>query len=204
MVTVPKRRGRRPAGEETRGALLAAARELFAERSYDDVTVREIGTRAQVDPAMVNHWFGGKAELFAVAVLRLPFDPEDLTARVLDGEPARLPERAVRTFVTIWDAGGGTVALPLLRNLTTQPEAASVMRELLVRRVFTPVLATMAPDEVEPRASLRANLCASQLLGIGMTRYVLRFEPLASADVETIVAAVAPTIRRYLTGDIGG
>lgn len=201
-MSAPKRRGRRPAGEETRDALVRAARELFSEHGYEEVTVREIGARAGVDGAMVNHWFGGKAELFAAAVLRLPFDPQDLLTRVLDGDPAQLPERVVRTFVTIWDGDGGTAAVPLLRNVTTQTAAADVMRDLMVRRVLTPVLAVMAPDEPAPRASLRANLCVSQLLGIGMTRYVLRFEPLASADVETIVTAVAPTIHRYLAGDV--
>ncbi|SCE34737.1 hypothetical protein GA0115236_15009 [Streptomyces sp. IgraMP-1] len=32
-----------------------------------------------------------------------------------------------------------------------------------------------------------------------MLRYVLELEPLASADPETIVATVAPTLQRYLT-----
>jgi hypothetical protein len=36
-----------------------------------------------------------------------------------------------------------------------------------------------------------------------MARYVAEFEPLCSADVETVVAAVAPTLQRYLTGDLG-
>ena len=39
---------------------------------------------------------------------------------------------------------------------------------------------------------------ASQLVGLAMIRYVVRVEPLASADRETVVAPVAPTIQRYL------
>jgi len=67
-VTDPKRRGRRPAGEDTKAALLAAAREVFTEQGFDGATVRAIAARAEVDPAMVNHWFGGKQGLFAAAV----------------------------------------------------------------------------------------------------------------------------------------
>ena len=35
-----------------------------------------------------------------------------------------------------------------------------------------------------------------------LTGRVVRLEPLASADHPTIVAAVAPALQRYLTGDI--
>jgi hypothetical protein len=35
-----------------------------------------------------------------------------------------------------------------------------------------------------------------------MVRYVLRLEPLASASPESVVAALAPTVQRYLTGDV--
>lgn len=35
-----------------------------------------------------------------------------------------------------------------------------------------------------------------------MTRYILRFEPLASASSESVVSWVAPTVQRYLTGEV--
>jgi hypothetical protein len=35
-----------------------------------------------------------------------------------------------------------------------------------------------------------------------MIRYVAQFEPLASTDIDTMVAAVAPTVQRYITGEI--
>jgi hypothetical protein len=48
----------------------------------------------------------------------------------------------------------------------------------------------------------RASLVSSQLIGLVMTRYVLRLEPLASASPESLVAAIGPTVQRYLTGDV--
>jgi hypothetical protein len=49
---------------------------------------------------------------------------------------------------------------------------------------------------------LRAELVGTQLVGLAVARHVLRVEPLASADHETIVAAVGPTMQRYLVGDL--
>src|SRR6185369_590681 len=99
-----RRRGRRPAGQDTRTALIEAARAVFAENGYDGATVRAIATRAGVDAAMVNHWFGSKEGLFIKAVLQLPFDPADIFQRLSDGPADTLGERIVRTFLNTWDA----------------------------------------------------------------------------------------------------
>ena len=48
--------------------LLAAATELFAERGYDRTTVRELGERAGVDPALIARHFGSKAGLYLAAL----------------------------------------------------------------------------------------------------------------------------------------
>src|ERR1044072_5125636 len=98
-----RRRGRGRAAQDTRTALIEAARAVFAENGYDGATVRAIATRAGVDAAMVNHWFGGKEGLFAQAVLKLPFDPLELLGILRDGPDEELGERIVRTFITRWD-----------------------------------------------------------------------------------------------------
>jgi AcrR family transcriptional regulator len=184
---------------DTRAALLDAARAEFAERGYDGATVRVIAERAGVDPAMVNHWFGGKETLFTAA-LDMPLDPTALIADLLPGDPDGLGERIVHRFLTIWDhTGGGRRLAALVRSVASHDIAARMMRQfvgMFVRRVVTSV----APDQVE----LRTALCASQLVGLGMVRYVLRLEPLASADHPTVIAAIAPTMQRYLTGPLDG
>jgi hypothetical protein len=35
-----------------------------------------------------------------------------------------------------------------------------------------------------------------------MARYVIGIEPLASADAATVTAAIAPTLQRYLVGEL--
>jgi AcrR family transcriptional regulator len=193
-----RRRGRRPAGQDTRTALLDAARAVFAEHGYERATVRVIAARAGVDAAMVNHWFGGKEGLFAEAVLKLPFSPKDLVDRLLDGPVEDLGERIVRTFLTTWDTTGGGVFTALMRSITSHEQAAHVLQEFLVSHIVGRVLSSVGTD----RQEFRATLIASQLVGMGLIRYVAQFEPLASTAVETMVPAVAPTIQRYITDDI--
>lgn len=192
-----RRRGRRPGGADTRAELLAAARTEFAERGYEGATVRVIADRAGVDPAMVNHWFGGKEALFSASV-NIPVNPESMISDVLPGDPERLGERIVEMFLTIWDGAGGAALGALIRSIASHESAARLMREFIGRVILARVVKSVAPDQPE----LRGALCGSQLIGLGMVRYVLRLEPLASADHATVVAAVAPNVQRYLTGPL--
>ncbi|WP_277681411.1 TetR family transcriptional regulator [Saccharomonospora azurea] len=193
-----RRRGRRAGGEDTRAALLTAARAVFAEHGYHRATVRAIATRAGVDPAMVNHWFGGKDGLFAQAVLHMPFDVRAVVEDVTADGPDRLGENIVRGFVTPWDGAGGPVFTALVRSVTTHDEARSALRDVLLTKLFTAITATAGSD----RPDLRASLCATQVIGLGIARYVMEVEPVASADLDTLVAMIAPTLQRYLTGDL--
>jgi AcrR family transcriptional regulator len=193
-----RRRGRRPAGQDTRTALVEAARSVFAENGYDGATVRAIATRAGVDAAMVNHWFGSKEGLFARAVLELPFDPLELQAELRDGPADELGERIVRAFLTRWDGAGGDVFQALVRSITGHELAGQMLRNFF-QSFFTALITSIGSD----RIPLRMTLCASQLVGMGMIRYVAKFEPMASTEIETLVAAVAPNVQRYLTGEIG-
>ena len=190
-------RGRRRAGEDTRAALLDAARVEFTERGFDGATVRAIAQRAGVDAAMVNHWFGGKDGLF-VAAMEIPVNPAEIIPRILDGGPEHVAERILRIFLSVWDANGGGALAALMRSVASHEEAARMMREFVSRVVIGRIVSAVAPDQPE----LRAALCGTQIAGLAMIRYVIRLEPLASADHDTVVAAIAPNLQRYLTGTL--
>ncbi|MGI5129418.1 TetR family transcriptional regulator [Pseudonocardia sp. CA-107938] len=194
----PRRRGRRPGGGDTRSALLAAAREAFVELGYDGATVRGIAERAGVDAAMVNHWFGSKEQLF-IAAMQLPLDPTLILDQVLPGDPERLGERIITMFLTVWDATGGGQLAALVQSVSSHQEAAKMLREFIMNVLIKRLIEAIAPD----RVAMRANLIGSQLIGLGMARYVVKLEPMASADHATLVRALAPTIQRYATGDLG-
>ena len=193
------RTGRRPGPESgTRDAILAAAERLFLERGYENASMRAIGAAAGVDAALVTHFFGSKANLLAAAV-RWPFEPDVEVPRLLAGGPDQVGRRVVRLFTRTWDDERlRDPIITLLGAATTEPRAAELVDDVLRTRLLGPLLAALGSD----RRELRANLAASQLVGLGMTRYILGFEPLASARSDRVVAWVAPTVQRYLVGDL--
>ncbi|SCF04375.1 transcriptional regulator, TetR family [Micromonospora purpureochromogenes] len=194
-----RRTGRRPGNPDTRQAILAAARTTFAERGFDAASIRVIATAAGVDPALVHHYFGSKEELFR-ATVEIPLDPAELLPVVLAGGVDGVGERLVRTFLGVWDSPAGKAAVALLRSAVNNDWTARLLREFLVTQVLRRVLDHL--DIPPAELPLRGSLVATQMIGLAMMRYVIRLEPVASADPETLVAALGPTVQRYLTGDL--
>jgi AcrR family transcriptional regulator len=193
-MTTPGR-GRRPGETRTRDAILAAARERFARDGYDRTTIRGVAADAGVDPALVMHFFPAKEQLFT-AVIDVPEDVERAIDQALHGDPDQLGERLVRMFVDVWeDPVSGPQMIGLLRSAASYDAAAARLRDVFDARILRR-FAEVSHDR------LRSDLVSSQLVGVAMLRYVLRIEPLASASRETLIAAVAPTLQRYFTGEI--
>src|SRR6478736_3824002 len=80
---LPARTGRRPGANQTRTQIAAAARTQFAEAGYERATFRSIATAAGVDPALVVHFYGSKADLFR-QVMGLPPAVADALVAIAD------------------------------------------------------------------------------------------------------------------------
>lgn len=194
------RTGRRKGSPDTRDAILAAARATFAERGFDGASIRAIATSAGVDPALVHHYFGTKEQLF-LATIGAPIDPADFVPAALAGDDDGIGERVVRMFIGIWDdPKTGPMVLALVRSSLQHDWSARMLREFLNMQILRRVIVRL--DITPSEAPVRAALTASQMFGLGIARYVLKLEPLASAEPEAVVALVAPTIQRYLTGPL--
>src|SRR3954451_21772349 len=192
------RTGRRPGTSSSRDDILAAARRLFAERGYTGATMRAIAAEAGVDAALVVHFFGSKPALLGEAV-EWPFDPDVEMPRLLSGGRSHVGAHLVGLFVRTWDEEATrNPILPLLLAATTEPQAAEMMSEFTRLRLFTPLMERLRADQPE----LRADLVASQLIGLGRPRCVLGLEPLSSAKPDQLIRCTAPTIQRYLTGKL--
>jgi AcrR family transcriptional regulator len=190
------RAGRRPGDSGTRDAILAAAKQAFGSKGYGATSVRAVARTAGVDPSLVLHFFGTKDGLFEAA-LELPLDPAAVVAGLLAGGVDGLGERVVRTFLGVWDATPGQgPMLAMLRSAVSHEDSAAMLRELLLRVILRPLALGAGADHPD----LRAALLASQVVGLALTRYVLRFEPVASADADTLAPLLGPTLQRYLTG----
>lgn len=174
-------RGRRPAGSpDAREAILTAARTAFARDGYR-TSLRGIARDAGVDPALVHHYFPERARLFTAAVLATPegreLDASVLIDGVLNLPDSRQGEALVRMFVTQWDEwdAEGERFAATVRVVLEDGAVAARVRDMIVAGLVTPVVARIAPD----RADLRAQLVASQLIGLGMARWVSRLRPFA-------------------------
>ncbi|MEL4356699.1 MULTISPECIES: TetR/AcrR family transcriptional regulator [unclassified Luteococcus] len=193
--------GRRPGQGDTREVILAAARELFAERDFSKVSVRAIAAAAGVDPAMINHWFGSKEGLFQEA-LEIPAEvPARIAELLSEADDERLPERLVRTFLRVWEgAETGAAMQAMLRRAMAGEMPLEALEEFVRHAIVTPVATRLGVPAEE--AQHRFGLVASQLLGMLVVRQLLRLEPLASVDHEVLVATYTPVVRHYLFEDL--
>ena len=199
-MTVARRTpGRRPGGPDTRGEILRAARESFADKGFAATSIRAVARQAGVDAALVHHYFGTKQRLF-VAAMEFPVDVATVVPRLLAGGEAGVGERFVRFVVGLWDRPEvQPMLLGVVRSATTDPVAADMLRGLLTEGP----LQALATAIDRPDADARVALAGSQLVGLAMARYVVHLEPLASMRADEVAAAVGPVVERYLYGERG-
>jgi AcrR family transcriptional regulator len=195
ISTRTPRTGRRPGESSTRREILEAARRLFSERGYQGATMRAIAAEAGVDAALVVHFFGNKAALLGEAI-EWPFDPEVEMPKLLADGRHNVGRRLGELFVSVWDdEGSRNPILTLIRAATTEPKAAEMLGEFMRDRLYAPLMERLRSDQPE----LRTDLAVSQLVGLGLFRYVFAVEPLASAPSGQVVEWIAPVLQRYLT-----
>ena len=188
-------RGRRPGPSHTRQRILAAARQQFAAAGYERATIRAIAAHAEVDPALVMHFFDSKQRLFREAV-GWPVDPGELIQHVLSAGNAGVGEPLARTFLQLWDdAATRDAFLAVLRSALTQDEAARLVRATFQGRLVRQVARAVGGQQSE----LRVELAAAQLIGMAILRHVIRVEPLASASAATLVRRLAPALNQHLS-----
>jgi AcrR family transcriptional regulator len=192
-------RGRPRKGKGTgRSDVLAAASSVFARVGVGRASVRAIAREAGVDPALIWHYFGSKERLFVEAVLE-HIGPS--VQRKFGGAPASRDVGAavVRSFLRGWETGDGHRRFTgLLRSAVTEEWIAERLRRLIEREIATSVPKGFSAQE----ARFRTGLVASQLLGLGLSRYVLRLPATANASVEQLASSVGPTVQRYLRGPV--
>ncbi len=191
--------GRMATEEPTRERILGAARQLFGERGYRGTTIRAVAEQAGVDVALVPYYFHNKDGLFTASV-ELPIDPAAIVSEVFAAGLDAVGERLIRTLMDrVEDPVSGPPILVLLRGALTgsgQSDATfgEYIRAGLLRR-YTEALG-------RPDGAKRASLAGAQMIGVLVARYLLRLEPLAGMSHDEVVAAVAPAVQRYLTGDL--
>lgn len=186
------RAGRRPGQTETREQILDAARELFAQQGYEGTTIRGIAAAAEVNPALIHHFFGSKEKVFADS-LHLPVDPTIIAGVVANGPREQAGERLVRLFLSVWgNPQSRSPFLALIRSVASHEHAARMMREFLRRAIIDKIGPALGVSE------LRMTAVGTQLMGLALLRYIVQVEPLASASEDEVVALIAPAVQHHI------
>lgn len=172
----------------TRADILAAARARFGVDGYERTTMRAVAADVGVDPALVFRYFGTKQELFADAA-ELTVGLPDLTCVA----PAELASVLIPHFVAVWEHDGTFLAL--LRTAMTSPVAVETMREAFTAQV-APALAPVTPDHPQQRAALLGSF----VIGLAVSRYVLRTPGVVEMGHDELTRWTGPVIAHILTG----
>ncbi len=179
--------------------ILQQARACFAEDGYAGTTVRAVARAADVDPALVYHYYGSKEGLLDAATTP-PQSFLDEIATAWQTPQDELGEQLVRRLLHNWEnPDHGPVIRAIIQIAGNEPATREKLRAIVEGSILAPSAQTLS----EPERLVRSGLIGSQLIGLALTRYVWKIEPIATMTEDDLVAAVAPTIQRYLDGDIG-
>jgi AcrR family transcriptional regulator len=176
---------------KTEAAILEAARELFSEVGFERATIRAVAAKAGIDPALVMQHFGSKEQLFAAAAR---WTTQHDGVRTADRED--LPHAALVDLFQVFegDPAHREGAAALMRNCLTHPSAAAIMRDEVMCERAADVAATIGGEDAE----LRAALLGACMIGLGISRYLLEIEPVASASHEDLQRVMSPVLRALL------
>jgi AcrR family transcriptional regulator len=192
-----------PAGpRDERGVLaariLAAARVAFAEHGWAGTTIRAIARDADVDPALVYHYFGSKESLLDAATT----PPQKWLDEVAKAWQTPLPgvgREILKVLLASWaDEEIGPTLLAILQTAAHEETTREKLRLVLARGLMG--AAQLEGDERD--RLMRAGLVGSQTIGFALMRYVWKIEPIASMSDDEVLAAVAPNLQRYIDGDL--
>ena len=170
----------------TEAAILAAARELFAEVGFERTTIRAVAGRAGVDPALVMQHFGSKEGLFAASA-RWFAEHKEITGAGREG----LAQAALEDLLQgMEDPEKRCAATAILRSCLTHESARQVMRDEVIADKHARVAAVIGGADAE----LRAGLLAAIMIGTSMARYVLEIPSVAGASAEDVERVLAPVL----------
>jgi AcrR family transcriptional regulator len=173
---------------------------MFARNGIGNTSIRAIAAAADVDPALVHHYFGTKEQLFAAAV-HIPIDPMQIIGPMRETPVEKLGLVLPSLLLPLWDSEIGSGFIATLRSLLAGNDVSlvrSFMQDVITVEVGSRV------DEPPGSGAIRVQFVASQLVGIVMARYILELEPFKSLPVQQVAETIAPNLQRYLTGDLPG
>jgi AcrR family transcriptional regulator len=204
MMKLMPKKSITPGPRDERGVLsariLAAARDEFAEQGWAGTTLRAVARTADVDPALVYHYFGSKEGLLDAAT-NPPQKWLDSIAKLWTTPVDQLGTALITLLLASWaDDEIGPTLRAILQTAAHEPST----REKLRRVVEGSLMGVSELGSDERDRLTRSGLVSSQMMGFALMRYVWKIEPVASMPDDEVVAAIAPNLQHYVNGDLAG
>jgi AcrR family transcriptional regulator len=202
MMKLMSTRSTTPGPRDERGVLaariVAAAREEFAAQGWAGTTLRAVARAADVDPALVYHYFGSKEGLLDAAT-NPPQKWLENVAEVWTTPVEQLGSALIALLLASWaDHEIG----PTLRAILQTAAHELTTREKLRRVVEGSLMGVSKLGSDESDRLVRSGLIGSQMMGFALMRYVWKIEPVASMSDDEVIAAIAPNLQHYVDGDL--
>ncbi|MEV4094957.1 TetR family transcriptional regulator [Streptosporangium saharense] len=179
---------RRRDREGTRCRILDAARRLFAELGYDQVTMRLISAEAGVNIALINRYFGTKRELFAeVLAVRGRFPG------VLDVPRGQLPRRLAEYVADLLGSREEGPVLATLSRSTVCPEIHEIVSDRVRSAILEPLAARLPGED-----ALGATAATALIAGAGTLRQLFGPGAFDEEGREAVVARLTKVFEACL------
>jgi AcrR family transcriptional regulator len=191
--TNPRKRGPRTSGD-ARQSIVTAARSLFMEYGVERVSARRIASAADVDPSLVRYYFHSTEALLEEA-LKVPDDLGEPFANIGNVPVEDRGAAFLNACLDVWEHPMG---ITIMRWLTFASEQDNVAYQRLIGVMTEGIQLALPDDTSADEVPMRAALINSVTVGLGITRYVWKLEPLASLSREQLIATHGPTVQRYL------
>jgi AcrR family transcriptional regulator len=202
MMKLMPKNSTTPGPRDERGVLaariLAAARDEFAEQGWAGTTLRAVARAADVDPALVYHYFGSKEGLLDAATNA----PQKWLQSVADVWTTPIDQLGTALITLLLASWADDEIGPTLRAILQTAAHEPSTREKLRRVVEGSLMGVSKLGTDERDRLVRSGLIGSQMMGFALMRYVWKIEPVASMPDDEAIAAIAPNLQRYVNGDL--
>jgi AcrR family transcriptional regulator len=202
MMRLMPKKSITPGPRDERGVLaariVAAARDEFADHGWAGTTIRAVARAADVDPALVYHYFGSKEGLLDAAT-NPPLKWLESVAKVWTTPVDRLGAALITLLLAAWaDDEVGPTLRAILQTAAHEPATREKLRRVVEGNLMG--VSELGGDERD--RLIRSGLISSQMMGFALMRYVWKIEPIASMTDDEVIAAITPNLQHYVSGDL--
>lgn len=189
-----KTAGRRPGNKETREKILAAACTRFGDVGFAATTIRSVAAEAEVDPALVMHYFKNKQGLFDAVVSSL----QELPGRLEDVADLK---GFIAKYLQLWEAEDmGSRLKAVLRAGVGSSHASGVLRQYMDEQFLELVSQSKLSATVfdTPEKRERIPFIGAMLVGVATTRNVILVSYLREKTIDELAEIYAAACEAIL------